>query len=592
MPLNDIPPFIAHRKWWLLPLLVWTLVVGILFINHRNDIDRQSIEVATSGARNMFRMIVLTRAWNAQHGGVYVPITETIKPNPYLNHPRRDITTTDGQQLTLVNPAFMTRLLSELAESQNVSAFHITSLKPLRPGNRADEWERIALQSFEKGLKEKVEIISPQDKRQARLRYMAPLPVIQACMSCHEEQGYKVGDIRGGISVTLSLRDVYEAAKPAKNNSLYAHLAVLILTSFCGWFLLNLLRHRWIALGESNTALEHAKQAAESANIAKNTFLSNMSHELRTPLNAIVGHTHLLKKQATNPEQQNHIGRIQRASSELLDIFDMLIDMTRAESGNLQLTHATFDLTAFVDEIYRKLQSDAAARQLSALLLRHQEAAPCWVLGDKQRIRQVLAQFIDNAIKFSHHGEITLEVKRTPIDDGRISLLFAVCDQGIGIDEAHLGQLFTLFHQLDASLTRRHGGSGIGLYMCRQLATLMGGEVGATSKLNVGSTFWLSLTLDTATPGDIKAYLAPQAIAASKPTPDIKPEAMPAPELLAKLHWLLKEDDFSVVTWWRQNAAQLNAILGDAAPRIEAAVNNYDFGNALIALERWEETTQ
>ena len=146
MQRNDVPPFIAQRKWWLLPLLLWTLVVGLSFFNHRNDIDKNAIEVASSGARNMFRMVVLTRAWNAQHGGVYVPVTETLKPNPALEHPRRDITTTDGQQLTMINPAFMTRLLSELAESQKVSAFHITSLKPIRPENAADGWERIALQ--------------------------------------------------------------------------------------------------------------------------------------------------------------------------------------------------------------------------------------------------------------------------------------------------------------------------------------------------------------------------------------------------------------------------------------------------------------
>ena len=588
--MNEIPPFIANRKWWFLPLLIWTLIVSASFINHRKDIDQQSIQIASNGARNMFRMIVLTRAWNAQHGGVYVPVTETLKPNAALDHPRRDITTTDGQQLTMVNPAFMTRLLSELAETQDVSAFHITSLKPLRPGNKADDWERIALQDFEKGLKEKIEIISPQDIRLAKLRYMAPLPVMQSCMYCHEKQGYKVGDIRGGISVTLPLKDVYEAAKASRSESLYTHLAVLFLISFCGWILLNLLRHRWIALGESNIALEHAKKAAESANIAKNAFLTNMSHELRTPLNAIVGHNHLLKRHATSPEQLNHIGRIQHASSELLDIFDMMFDMTRAESGDLKLAQAAFDLTEFVDEIYRKLQTDAAARQLSTLLLRHQNATPCWVLGDKQRIGQVLAQFFDNAIKFSHHGEITLEVSQTPAEDARIALRFAVCDQGIGIDEAQLAQLFKLFHQLDSSLTRRHGGNGIGLYMCRQLATLMGGEVGASSKINIGSTFWLSLTLNAASPAEIKASLTPKAEDESKPAPIVAAEIIPPAELLNKLCWLLKEDDFSIVTWWLQHATQLNAVLGEAAPRIEAAVNNYDFGNALNALDHWQET--
>lgn len=591
MQRNDVPPFIAQRKWWLLPLLLWTLVVGLSFFNHRNDIDKNAIEVASSGARNMFRMVVLTRAWNAQHGGVYVPVTETLKPNPALDHPRRDITTTDGQKLTMINPAFMTRLLSELAESQKVSAFHITSLKPIRPGNKADDWERLALQAFENGAKEKIEVIAPANQP-SQLRYMAPLPVVQACMPCHEKQGYKVGDIRGGISVTLPLDNIQAAAAPAKRESLITHLAALLLVAISGWFLLNMLRQRWITLGKTNAALDHAKQAAEAANVAKNAFLSNMSHELRTPLNAIVGYTHLLERQATSPEQHNHIGRIKYASSELLDIFDMMFDMTRAESGDLQLAAAAFNLTSFVDETYQKLQSAAAVRQLSSQLLRDQEASPCWVLGDKQRIGQVLEQFIDNAIKFSHHGEITLEVSKSPTDDGRIAIRFTVSDQGIGIDQAQLGQLFTLFHQLDSSLTRRHGGNGIGLYLCRQLATLMGGEVGASSKLNQGSTFWLSLSLDIATPGEIEAGLKPQPQAASTAAKNITAEILPAPELLTKLRWLLKEDDFSIVTWWRQHAAQLNATLGDAAPRIEAAVNNYDFANALNALEDWENTAK
>lgn len=591
MQRNDVPSFIAQRTWWLLPLLLWTLVVGLSFFNHRNDIDKNAIEVASSGARNMFRMVVLTRAWNAQHGGVYVPVTETLKPNPALDHPRRDITTTDGQQLTMINPAFMTRLLSELAESQKVSAFHITSLKPIRPENAADGWERIALQAFENGVKEKIEVIAPANQP-GQLRYMAPLPVVQACMYCHEKQGYKVGDIRGGISVTLPLDDIQAAAAPAKRESLITHLVALLLVAISGWVLLNMLRQRWITLGKTNAALAHAKQAAEAANVAKNAFLGNMSHELRTPLNAIVGHTHLLKKKATSPEQLNHLGRIQHASSELLDIFNMMFVMTKAESGDLQLAAAAFNLTSFVDEIYRKLQSAAAVRQLSSQLHRDQEASPCWVLGDKQRIGQVLEQFIDNAIKFSHHGNITLGVSQSPTDDGRIAIRFTVSDQGIGIDQAQLGQLFTLFHQLDSSLTRRHGGNGIGLYMCRQLATLMGGEVGASSKLNQGSTFWLSLSLDIATSGEIEAGLKPQPQAASAATTNIAAEILPTPELLTRLRWLLKEDDFSIVTWWRQHAAQLNATLGDAAPRIEAAVNNYDFANALNALEDWENTAK
>ncbi|MDZ7924128.1 MAG: hypothetical protein U5M23_08710 [Marinagarivorans sp.] len=103
MPRHEIPLFIADRKWWLLPLLVWTLIVGLSLINHRNDIDENVIETASSGAATCSSMVVLTRTWNARHGGVYA-VTEKLKPNPALDHPRRDITTTDGQQLTMINP--------------------------------------------------------------------------------------------------------------------------------------------------------------------------------------------------------------------------------------------------------------------------------------------------------------------------------------------------------------------------------------------------------------------------------------------------------------------------------------------------------
>lgn len=589
MPQYDVPLFIANRKWWLLPLLVWILVVGASFINHRNDIEKHSIQIAADGARNMFRMIVLTRAWNAQHGAVYAPVTDKLTPNPALEHPRRDITTTDGQQLTMINPAFMTRQLSELAESQNVSAFHITSLKPIRPENQADDWERVALQSFETGSKESIEVIAPHNRREARLRYMGPLPVIQACMPCHEKQGYKVGDIRGGISVTLALGDIFAAADPAKRESLFSHLAVLILITLSGWIVLNMLRHRWIVLGETNAALDVAKRAAETANVAKNAFLTNMSHELRTPLNAIVGHTHLLGKQLNSNEQRKYLNRIQTASSELLDMFTVMLDLTKAESGELKLAYTGFNLQAFGQQLFATLQTAAKAHQLTSTLHWQPDSATCWVHGDPQRIRQILIQYIDNAIKFSQRGNITLEICQTASTDKQTKINFTVTDQGIGIKQAHMDQLFGLFHQVDASPTRRHGGNGVGLYMCRQIAKLLGGEVGARSTPGQGSSFWFSIALDNARPED-NSTTNESCLSSEAVDNEIPPSSIPDNELLKTLEILLQDDDFSVANLWRNHTGQFHAALGDAAPGIAAAVNNFDFSAALEALENWRQS--
>jgi len=156
---GGIPRFLVQRLFWLFPLLAWTLAVLASMHVQIGEHREHSLEVATTGARDIFNMIVLSRAWNAGHGGVYVPVTDKTQPNPYLKHPRRDLTTLDGQRLTMINPAFMTRQLSEMGKAQSGTIFHITSLKPIRPMNGADAWETRALMAFEGGTKEMVEVV-------------------------------------------------------------------------------------------------------------------------------------------------------------------------------------------------------------------------------------------------------------------------------------------------------------------------------------------------------------------------------------------------------------------------------------------------
>ncbi|MBK1649409.1 diguanylate cyclase [Rhabdochromatium marinum] len=187
-------------KPWLL-LTVWlALVLGSLGWNLHQAYSARA-EMAMRTAQSFFDQVVLARRWNAQHGGVYVPVTEQTQPNPYLKVPDRDIRVSDELTLTKINPAFMTRQLGEIAAATNGVHFHITSLKPIRPDNRPELWERQALQRFEQGAQEVGEFVGSRDH--PMYRYMAPLITEQPCLDCHEQDGYRLGDVRGGISVTL-----------------------------------------------------------------------------------------------------------------------------------------------------------------------------------------------------------------------------------------------------------------------------------------------------------------------------------------------------------------------------------------------------
>jgi len=202
--------------------LIWSAGVAASLGWNLFELNRSIGDVARTSAMIAFEKDILYRRWAADHGGVYVPVTETTPPNPYLLFPERDAMTTHGLALTLVNPAYMTRQANELATSLNIFQGHITSLNPIRPGNAPDLWEKECLESFERGIKEvgSIEKISGKET----FRFMRPFTTDKPCLKCHEQQGYKEGDIRGGISVSIPMEPLRAIERSRKRDLTVAHV--------------------------------------------------------------------------------------------------------------------------------------------------------------------------------------------------------------------------------------------------------------------------------------------------------------------------------------------------------------------------------
>jgi hypothetical protein len=220
------------------------VLVGALFVvgtglslrQEFQQVREDQYQLAVETGKVFFRTIVATRTWNASHGGVYVPVTETIRPNPYLTVPNRDVRTTDGRELTMINPAYMTRLVGEILAREG-NTIHITSLKPLRPGNAPDAWERAALGRFEKGSDLESSLVGPAGKQV--FRYMEPLKTEAACLQCHAEQGYKVGDVRGGISISFPYASFERSIRADDRRTITMH-AVSLATALAILYFLGL----------------------------------------------------------------------------------------------------------------------------------------------------------------------------------------------------------------------------------------------------------------------------------------------------------------------------------------------------------------
>ena len=522
--------------------IVITITLCTAFHSLSKRQEMQILAQVKKQARILFEQIVITRKWVASHGGglIYVEKTPYIKSNPYLPDP--DIIDRTGKIYTKRNPALVTRELSAYASKEGLYWFHITSLKLLNPDNAPDDFEREALTAFEKHSQMEFFRIEGTEGKKV-FRYMAPLYIEKECLQCHTGQGYKVGDVRGGISVFLPMDDaeiairsnttmmeitggltiffvslvlmflirffvvkpigklkkdavkigrgLYETSTPLKTGDEIEELSTAFY-EMAGKLkeyhttLEDKVRIATKDLAEVNKKLIEANRRLEELDKRKSAFMADISHELRTPLTSIKGAMDYLSVRFAMHKKDNEedlrvfFEVIKKNAERLIRLVNNVLDYERIELGELEMHFKEINLKDVFDEVITGFRSLSEGKKVNIEL----RGEAVTVYADEDRIKQVLTNLLSNALNFSPESSDII-VTLTGMDGYANA---SVEDSGCGIAEAEKEMVFRQFYSKGVK-----DGTGLGLAICKGIIEAHNGEIGLKTAEGKGSHFWFTI---------------------------------------------------------------------------------------------------
>ncbi|MGQ1909074.1 ATP-binding protein [Marinifilum sp. RC60d5] len=454
-------------------LFIWILLISISFLWNYSNVKVNNEKVVLNKSQSFFNQILISRSWNASHGGVYVPIDEKTQPNEYLKDSAKNITTLNGMQLTKVNPSFMTRQIAEHNDRRNNVHFHITSLNCIRPKNKPTEKEIQALKRFEAGENEVLNFV---EFPEPSYMYMAPLHAEQSCLQCHGFQGYKAGDVRGGISVSFPAK-VYIEAMRSQIISLSVVHFILLFLGILGIVLFYKINNKYFAIiGDKNLELQQTISGRDK-------LFAIIAHDLRSPFSAILGYLDILHqdyKELSEEEISDCINEADKAAHDSFDLLNNLLIWAKSQQDGIVIDIKKVNLCQIIKEALLPHLNNANIKDITVKIEVSEEIFIC---VDEFTFQSIISNIITNALKFTPRGG-TISI--SAIEENEL-VKITISDTGVGIPSNKIKKIFNEDVLVTTKGTDGEAGSGLGLMLCKELSEKNKGKISIESTLGKGT---------------------------------------------------------------------------------------------------------